>query len=414
VQNSGGAAIPMQISSDKIEYLVGDSNVLDNMETVPALPTFSEKATAFLGALSGELFKDPRTRKNTDVMSYAYWIRKSSLEKTKEKHLDRDCRIGRGVVFHIAPSNVPVNFAVSMTSSLLAGNASVIRISNKPFEQVDIICDAMNRLLEGDFTEMKPYFCLIRYEHDDSITQALSDICDVRVIWGGNRTIGKIREAKLPPRAIELAFADRHSLALIDAAAYLDSNAEEVAKGFYTDTYYTDQNACSSPRLVVWTGEAETVKMAREQFWNKLEEIVLRDYPMKPIQAVDKYTSACMLGMSDIGDGAGLILGSNYVTRIEVSNLTKDLMNYKNGGGYFFEYTAENLEEIIPVLTKQCQTISVLGIEKDRVKDIVMKSGVRGVDRIVPLGQTMGLEFIWDGYKMIETMSRFIYTGDYC
>lgn len=39
--------------------------------------------------------------------------------------------------------------------------------------------------------------------------------------------------------------------------------------------------------------------------------------------------------------------------------------------------------------------------------------GVRGVDRIVELGQTMGLEFIWDGYKMIETMSRFVYTGGY-
>jgi hypothetical protein len=25
----------------------------------------------------------------------------------------------------------------------------------------------------------------------------------------------------------------------------------------------------------------------------------------------------------------------------------------------------------------------------------------------------MGLEFIWDGYKMIESMSRFVYMGDY-
>lgn len=50
---------------------------------------------------------------------------------------------------------------------------------------------------------------------------------------------------------------------------------------------------------------------------------------------------------------------------------------------------------------------------KKEVLNVVYKYGVRGVDRIVPLGQTMGLEFIWDGFKMIETMSRFIYTGDY-
>lgn len=71
----------------------------------------------------------------------------------------------------------------------------------------------------------------------------------------------------------------------------------------------------------------------------------------------------------------------------------------------------KNLDDIVPVLTKQCQTISVLGIEKQDILDIVFKYGVRGVDRVVELGKTMELEFIWDGYKMIEEMSRFIYSG---
>ena len=71
------------------------------------------------------------------------------------------------------------------------------------------------------------------------------------------------------------------------------------------------------------------------------------------------------------------------------------------------------MEEIEPILPKQCQTFSVFGIDKNVVKKLVFDKGVRGVDRIVELGQTMGLEFIWDGYKMIETMSRFVYTGGY-
>ena len=52
-------------------------------------------------------------------------------------------------------------------------------------------------------------------------------------------------------------------------------------------------------------------------------------------------------------------------------------------------------------------------LSKQDILDIVFKYGVRGVDRIVELGQTMALEFIWDGFKMIETMSRFIYSGGY-
>ena len=92
-----------------------------------------------------------------------------------------------------------------------------------------------------------------------------------------------------------------------------------------------------------------------------------------------------------------------------MSRLDGSLMCYKPGGGYFFEYEAEELSEIVPVLNKSCQTVAVLGIDKRDVKELVFRNGVRGVDRIVLLGQTMGLEFIWDGYKMIEEMTRFVY-----
>ena len=399
----------MQINSNNIEFLVGDMEVLQNMQNVPALPTFSNQAIAFLADLSRELLKDVRTRQYVDVVSYAYWIRKASIEYVRSKHLDYHCRLGCGVAFHIAPSNVPVNFAVSMTSSLLAGNCTLIRVSNKQFPQVDIICEAMNKLLETVYANMKQYFCLIRYEHSDDITRELSAICDVRVIWGGNKTIETIRQAPIPPRAIEMAFADRHSIAIIISDEYLKGDSKEIAKGFYTDTYYSDQNACSSPRLVVWMGNS--INTAKERFWNELEVLVRNEYEMKAIQAVDKYTSVCMLGMKE--KNQHLVSKDNYVVRVEVDTLKTDLMDYKNGGGYFFEYSANKLEEIEPILTKQCQTISVYGIDKDAVKQLVFDKGVRGVDRIVELGQTMGLEFIWDGYKMIESMSRFLYTGGY-
>ena len=401
--------ILMQINSSDLEFLVGDYNILENMQKTPALPMFSEIAVNFLATLSREILKDKRSRSNIDVMSYAYWIRKASIESTKEKHLDRKNRIGRGVAFHVAPSNVPVNFAVSMTSSLLAGNATIIRVSNKRFEQVDIICQAMNRILNSEHKNIRNHLCLLRYEHSEQITQELSNICDVRVIWGGNNTINTIRKASLPPRAIEMAFADRHSLAIINSNVYLKENSDDVAKGFYTDTYYTDQNACSSPRLVVWVGDK--VEEARSLFWEKLHILVNSDYEMRPIQAVDKFTSLSMLAMGH--NGVNLVSKDNMVMRVEVESLYPELMDYKNGGGYFFEYKAKSLDEVVPVLTKQCQTISVLGIKKQEILELVYKHGVRGVDRVVDLGQTMGLEFIWDGFKMIETMSRFIYSGGY-
>lgn len=392
----------MELSCENLTFLVGDLERLYQMPETPVLPAFSKRAVAFLSKLSRLLLRDKRG--GVDVKSYAYWIRRASLEAAAQEG-DFQNRLGRGVALHIAPSNVPVNFAVSMTSSLLAGNCTVVRVSSKPFPQVDLICESINLLLEGECADLRPYVCVLRYEHSEEITQALSSMCDLRVIWGGDRTIEAIRRAALPPRAVEMAFADRYSIAVIDAERYLDEAPEETAKKFYTDTYYTDQNACSSPRLVIWMGSR--VPEARELFWDALEEIVRRDYPMRPIQAVDKYSAVCALGMSR--PGVRYVFGDTLVVRAELDRLTADVMDYKCGGGCFFEYAARELEEIVPVLTKRCQTVAVLGVDRERVRELVLSKGVRGVDRIVPLGGTMELSFIWDGFKMVENMSRYVY-----
>jgi len=392
----------MRLNSNELTFLVGDADRLYQMPDIPVLPAFSERTVTFLSKLSQALLRDKRS--SVDVKSYAYWIRRSSLAAAAREGDYRN-RLGRGVALHIAPSNVPVNFAVSMTSSLLAGNCTVVRVSSKPFPQVDVICEAINALLEGECADVRPYLCILRHEHSAAITQALSDLCDVRIIWGGDRTIETIREAQLPPRAVEMAFADRYSIAVIDAEAYLESDAEDIAKKFYTDTYYTDQNACSSPRLVVWLGTA--AEKARKRFWDALDWLVLRDYPMRPIQAVDKYSSVCALGMSR--PGVRCVSENTFLVRAEVDRLTADVMDYKCGGGCFFEYTARDLAEIIPVLTKRCQTVAVLGVDREQVRELVFSNGVRGVDRIVPLGGTMELSFIWDGFKMVESMSRYVY-----
>jgi len=397
--------ILMQQNFNGITFLTGSKEVLRSIATTGARPMFSIEAMDFLAALSKEILSDKRTKAFPDVTTYAFWIRKASLEKVRQSYTHTDERIGRGVAFHIAPSNVPVNFAVSFTSALLAGNACIVRVSNKYFTQTDIICDAINRLFYSCFSCMAQYLCIIRYEHNEEITQTLSSMCDIRIIWGGNRTIDIIRQAKLSPRAIELSFADRHSLAIINADEYLKADKDRVALDFYTDTYYTDQNACSAPRIVVWMGKK--VSAAREVFWSTLEELVKKDYHMHSIQCIDKLSSFCKLAATHTGirvEG-----NSNFIVRVVLPEIFSDIMDYKESGGYFFEYFTDKLCDIVPILTKSCQTVSYLGINSNEIKKIVYSYGTRGVDRIVPIGQTMELSFTWDGYDMIEAMSRKIY-----
>lgn len=406
---------------NRIRYLVGNDSIIAECGSTPALPTFSDEAVSFLGDLSGELLSVKGIRQHQDVISYAYWIRKASLKREKQNTSDVGIRIGRGMAFHIAPSNVPVNFAVSMTSSLLAGNITVIRVSNKEFDEVDIICKAINKLLEKPEHEViKKHICIIRYDHCDEITEYLSSVCDVRIIWGGDNTIGEIRRFPIPSRAIEMCFADRYSLAVIDAKYYSvtvkdnsvgKENAEKIARKFYTDTYYSDQNACSSPRIVVWiTGAVSRTELneCRDIFWSSLQKEADERYDMQPVQAIDKLSNFAELAMK-IGGAELTNRQNNRLFVINIKEARSEAADYKTGGGFFLQYEAGTVEEIVPFLGKQCQTVAVLGIEKKDIVRLVRQYGVRGVDRVVDIGDTMGLEFVWDGYKMIESMSRVVY-----
>ena len=76
----------------------------------PEVP-FAEERMEFLNALSARLRKDPRTAQYTDVAAFAFWCRKANTKRLSEQLTRDGIRIGKGLVFHIAPSNVPVNFA---------------------------------------------------------------------------------------------------------------------------------------------------------------------------------------------------------------------------------------------------------------------------------------------------------------
>ena len=40
-------------------------------------------------------------------MAFSFWCRKGHLEQLRQRQANIERRLGRGLVFHIAPSNVP-------------------------------------------------------------------------------------------------------------------------------------------------------------------------------------------------------------------------------------------------------------------------------------------------------------------
>ena len=367
---------------------------------------FDDEIVEFLDAVSKIILKDSRAKKYGDVITFGFWCRKASVLQMKKQYGNLEGRIGRGLVFHIAPSNVAVNFAYSLVTGLLSGNANVVRLPSKQFEQVDLICEAINNAFES-YPNISPYISFVRYGHDKNITDELSAKCDVRVIWGGNNTINEIRKSLIRPRTVDIAFADRYSIAAINAGKYLvASDKIAIAKSFYNDTYLTDQNACTSPKLIVWLGsDTEKIKNAQELFWSHLYDYTKPQYELQGVQAVHKLSKMMMIAAKS--DKVKYINGpDNLICRVEVENLSEELFENCGHSGFFMEYTSESLSEILPVCSEKCQTLSYFGIEKSEIENFINKYKPKGIDRVVPIGKTMDFSLTWDGYDLINEMSR--------
>ena len=400
--------IPMRQHFDSVTYALGSAGIEAQMENVRPLPIFSAEAVAFLTALSARILADAEAKAYPDVVTLGFWCRPAALRQMQRTYEADVNRLGRGIIFHIAPSNVAVNFSYSCLAAFLAGNASIVRLPSKDFPQVDVLCRIFAETL-AEFPALFPYFLFVRYGHVQEVNEHYSWMCQTRVVWGGDATIEAIRRAALPPRTNEITFADRHSLAVIDAPAYLATeDKERIAQDFYNDTYLSDQNACTAPHFVVWLGAAEKVKAAQEVFWRTLHALVKDRYTMQAVQAVDKLTQLYRLGACF--EVRQVPAEDNLITRVRVAKLTEELAAYRTGSGFFIEYAAQELAEIRPLCDISCQTLSYYGVQKDALLQEILAMRPAGVDRIVPLGRTMDFALVWDGIDLIRTMSRVIST----
>lgn len=382
----------------------------DAFRALPASEPFADETIAYLNALSSSLLTDSRSRLYPDVVTFAFFCRKANLAKLKEIYgASTALRLGRGIAFHIAPGNVPVNFAYTLVAGMLAGNNNVVRVSSKEFPQVDLIVAHMRKLVSDErWSDISQRNALVRYDHQSDATIFFSSFADVRVIWGGNETIKRIREAPLPPRSFDICFAERYSICAINPDAVMVADDAEIcslAERFYNDTYLFDQNACSAPHIVFWKN-AENLERAKEKFWSAVHGIASQKYNLQPIQGVDKLTALYREAIET--DASAEKMPDNYVVRTELHNLPKNIDDFRCTGGFFSEYTIDALDEIAPIITRKYQTLAYYGFEKSELESFVKNNRLSGIDRIVPIGRTTDFSLTWDGYNLIEAMSRIV------
>ena len=393
--------------NEAVTLLAGEMEIT----SVPEIP-FEETTMEFLSALSERIRELPRMLSGEEMRSLGFWLRRSNLESYKKRYENCGFRLGLGQTFHIAPSNVPLLFVYTMAIGLLAGNSCRVRVSARRNTESEKVCELIDELLGlPEFQALKRRISIVTYGRENrEATEKFSRECDGRVIWGGDMTVEEIRKIPIGPSASEVVFPDRASIAVFDADAVLALSEEglaETAMRFYNDTFSMDQNACACPRAVFWRESCpKTGEEAAGRFWQALAQTAKR-YGLTEHKVSVKYGDLWELAAG----GARIVKVRKFENRLYVTEM-KDIpgtaSEQRMRFGSFLEYHMKNGEEWISAVSEKTQALVYFGVEKQELRECVLHHRLRGTHQIVPVGQTLWMDLVWDGKDMIQLLSRTI------
>lgn len=390
--------------------------VIESLSLAPAWQPFDLRAVRFVKRLSQKLLTAAGIRQHPELAALGHWFRGASLHLLAQKYpfdTGEALVLGRGLAFHIAPSNVDSVFMYSWLLSLLAGNVNVVRLSQKSSAaQTFLITVLAQTLAEEVGKPVRNRIVLLTYPHDDTITSALSEACQVRVVWGGDATVRKLRAVPLRPTATEICFPDRFSACAIDSEALLrldETALAHLAGRFYNDTFWFKQQACSSPRLVAWIGTPDRIDVARARFWTAFEQMLVRRQPENTeamsfarVAACFEYAGSALARPDGV---SGLLPGLPLRLMLE-RPLDEAAKTLHCGNGLFLEMSLPHLVDLASQLTYKEQTLAVHGFTRAQLLELTLALPARAVDRIVSIGEALSFAPVWDGHDLITAFSR--------
>ncbi|MEK4146254.1 acyl-CoA reductase [Robertmurraya sp. FSL W8-0741] len=382
---------------------------IESVIQMKPLKPFDQRVVAFLQSLSKTILKDHTYRRYPELITLAYWLRRAHIEEMKASFLKRaDNRLlrARGVALHFAPSNVDTIFVYSWVLSMLAGNNNILRVSGREQQQTDLLIAAILKEI-AQYPEVASRTAIVTYEHNDEITRFLSERCHIRIVWGGDETVRKIRSIPLAPLATELVFPDRFSLSAFEAKEVINANEsdmKEFVHQFYNDGFWFSQMACSSPRLIAWIGSPDLIALAQKRFWNELNDHL--DAHLEELSAamqVQKLTTGYLLSIDN--ETTSFMHQQNF-TRVQLEAINREMKERHCGGGLFYELELPKLKDLNSLLDDKDQTLSYFGFTREALIDFANAIENRSIDRIVPVGQSLAFGGVWDGYDLMMHFTR--------
>lgn len=330
-----------------------------------------------------------------DLVALGFWFRPAAVKAHLAAY--RECA-PLGLSFHLVPSNVPTLAVYSWLMALLAGNSAIVRLSQRqdPVQQ-QLLSVCRQVLAQIEHADIAARVRFIRYGHDETITAHFSARCQLRVVWGGDATVARVRSIPLAPLAREIVFADRQSLAVIDAAALgamtVPERQQQLA-ALASDIYRFNQQACASPNTLVWLGEI--VPEVRAQMVELITQRFIQDPAWGMSRLVNSQLALASGQATACEAHAGLILLRQGKARLPRGPV---------GGGVLYERHYPSIADWLA--EGECwQTCVCCGVSPESVRERLRQYPATRVDRLVHPGQALAFDWSQDGQDLLQMMSR--------
>ena len=149
------------------------------------------------------------------------------------------------------------------------------------------------------------------------------------------------------------------------------------------------------------------IKKAKVRLWEEFSEYVNRVHKIEPIQYMDKYVDACM-NVIENENIKSVKHQNNLIFNIELTHFLENQQDQRGYFGTFHEMSLGCLNDLAPIINDRCQTLTYFGFDVVELRNFVTSNQLRGIDRIVPIGRSLDMDVVWDGYDIIEHLSRRI------
>lgn len=365
---------------------------------------------------SVNLRKNSKVNSIDGVLFLSNWLRKSNFSQIVEKNLRNinylEEFIGnkkrikaqpRGIAVHWIAGNVPTLGMFSLFQSLFVGNANILRV---PPKSHDILIKLLKVFAESKTEsgliglELLKSVAIIYCPKDDvGSNSEISEIADLRVVWGGESAIKAITNLHRKSHCTDIIFGPKYSFAVFDINAIKSIKFQRYIRFLVSDVLLFDQAACTSPHTIFFEKGDKSLQQISQIIAEEFQKIVKRF----PKTDVDQYITSKIINIRseyalDLKKSVICPLENDWTILINNEIQLEESIESRT----IFIKEIDSIMQVIPLITKKIQTIGCAVENKEKLLEFADKATFSGVSRCVDLGKMHLYDSPWDGMLFLS------------